>query len=247
MKLSACPLLAVFVTVTAGCGPWVVPFPQPMVDPTNLPAVPDGSARVGVGLNPLSAEGTSGVSPLPGDLLGGTVRLDGGVGFQGWDLRAVVSPMASRVNHGSQYDLRVGRRLYGGPHVRLDVTDGAGATWFASTYKDADYGYFAIAPHLGPRVSFKLGPRVEVPVVVEAGWSHVVPVYGLGAESRSAWWLGAAAAGVWHPGRGFSLGSGLDLVVSPDFPWTDLRLTFGASFEAPTKRRSVVEASHGGP
>lgn len=235
-----CASLPVLLLLS-GCGPWIVPFPQPMLAPTDLVAVPDGDVRAGVGVTPASVylvPGETvpavlpvlGVGPLG---YGGAARLDAGVGLgAGWDIQAVASPMAS----GSQYDLRVGKRLIASRRVRLDVVAGGGASWFASTTAEGlDYGYFAFAPHLGPRVALRLGEVVELPVLVELTWSHVVPVYGIHDVDRSAWWVDAGSAAVFHVARGLTLGPGVDVLVSPSgtSPWTAVRMSFGLSYALP--------------
>lgn len=212
-----------------------------MLAPADLVAVPDASARAGVGLTAFSVyagvgDGALSVSPVlgVGPLgLAGAARLDAGVGLgHGWDVQAVASPMGS----GSQYDLRVGRRLVGSARVRLDVVAGGGATWFASTTSDGlDYGYFALAPHVGPRVAVRVGRLLELPLLAEVSWSHVVPVYGIESSDRSAWWLDFGAAAVVHAGRGFSFGPGVSVLTTPDkeVPWGDIRVSLGVSYTIP--------------
>lgn len=235
--LAALPALSLL----PGCGPWIVPFPQPMLAPTDLVAVPDGDLRAGVGVTPASVylvPGETGPAALPvlgvGPLgYGGAARIDAGVGLgAGWDLQAVASPMPG----GSQYDLRVGKRLLETRRVRVDAVAGGGASWFASTTGEGlDYGYFAFAPHLGPRVALQLGEVVELPLLAELSWSHVVPVYGIHDVDRSAWWVDVGSAAVFHVARGLSIGPGIDVLVSPGgtAPWTAVRFAVGLSYALP--------------
>lgn len=247
-----CQLLLVTITSGLGCGPWIVPFPQPMLSPADLGAVPDDSVRTGVGVTALSLsagvgdDGQARIAPIPGAsffTLEGTARLDAGLGFgDGWDVQAVASPIGG----GSQYDLRVGRRLYGGEHVRFDVVGGGGATWFASSSDGHDYGYFALAPHLGPRVAFRVGRILEIPILAEASWSHVVPVYGTDATDVSAWWLDVGAAAVLHSRDGFSVGLGAHALTWVDaaVPWSTVQLSVGVSYTLPLHRVARPEAPH---
>lgn len=255
LNRSVCQLLLVTFTSGLGCGPWIVPFPQPMLSLADLGAVPDDSARAGVGVTALSLyagvddDGQARIAPIPGAsvfTLQGTARLDAGLGFGGgWDVQAVASPIAS----GSQYDLRVGRRLYGSEHVRFDVVGGGGATWFASSSDGHEYGYFALAPHLGPRVAFRVGRILEIPILAEASWSHVVPVYGTDATDVSAWWLDVGAAAVLHSRDGFSVGLGAHALtwVDAEVPVTTVQLSLGVSYTLPLHRVAQPEVpSEGG-
>jgi len=220
-----------------------------MLAPTDLVAVPDGEVRAGVGVTPASVYVVPGSEPAVLPVLGvgalaygGATRLDAGIGLgAGWDIQAVASPMAS----GSQYDVRVGRRLFATRRFRFDVVAGGGASWFASTTEDL-YGYFAVAPHLGPRVALRLGKVVELPVLAELSWSHVVPVYGIHDVDRSAWWVDVGSAAVFHVGHGLTLGPGLDVLVSPSaaFRWANVRVSMGLSYTIPLRPPAPeVEAS----